>query len=468
MFAGTMTPRRSTGERTASRTLALIAVAFLVPLTALTPAFAAPGDDAVTVAPNVYDLRLEAVGASLVYDDEAFLFPYADPALPYAEGSLTSPGDAAGFAAVFDPGTAVTGLPTLVAAARPDAPPVPPYPGAVQTQAGSTEDATAPAGAASPDGTAVAGRTTSHSDARHTEQQATAARVTFPGVQQAVLTVESATAHTLGRLTDDGTVSAVSEVVLAGLSAPQVEVASLHARVALTVPPGGEPAVERSLAVTGLAVGGQQLALDERGVVAPGAPEHDATLGQVRQAAGQATGAVAQVTVIQGGEITADGTVTASSDTLRIDVPVPGTLQVVTVLLGTAAVTSTTGDLDVPAATAPSALLPATAAPSAAAPPGPVGVLAVTSLASIPLPAEAPLPPFRPGQALPLPAARASAPPEPRTPLAAASAIVRRTDRTWLVFLYLFWLCLCAAIVTAAAKPVLAAPGLASGTELFD
>lgn len=396
-------------------------------------------------APATYSVRTEATGIQPVVVDDAFLFPFVDAAIPHTIGTLESLPDATGFAAVLDPGTAVNGLPALVGAVG--GPPVPSYPGTATSRLGQDEYAEA---AGAPGNTAGAAGATSYSDLVRTEQYASVANLALPDRSAPVLGAQSAAAETEAFFDDDGTLHgrAVSEV--GGLGVPGVlELGAVRSTVRIEQTPGEEPQVTRGFDVAGLRVAGTPVELGDSGLVV--GDQVTPLLEGLGQELGDALGEEVDFRVIEGTTTEFDdGTVVATADGLLVTVRVPGTTQSATLLLGAASVSMQSGARVIPEGPLSG---PVPEIDSATAPPQ------VTPVPGVSAPAPT-------GSTDPVAAPSTELSPEP---VAARDGLgLLDGDNRWLIWLYLTWLALSAALVTQATRMLAASEASSPRPDILD
>lgn len=488
-------------------------VAAVVVLACLTPgrAIAAPSLE-------VYSARAEALGVQPFVNDSSALFPFVDFASPRTSGSIDSAPSSDGLAAVYDPGTITRGAPAIVGVAG--GPQLPGYPGVAESRGGQTEDASA---SGSDDGRAGVARTHSDLDPS-TEQIAESSGGAFPSAEAPQLTTDSGRSTTSASV-QDGRLVVTAEVFLEGVegAAGAFSFDSIRAFVRVETNGSDPPKIERVLDVQGQEVNDQPTGVGSGGVVGPTGPV------AALPAPPAAEGGGPEVTTVQGEETREpDGTLVVASDSVKVTFRPPGTTAEVSYILGSAAVgvlatsaevaaemeeaaaaapsTPPAGDaigadptvLPTDTSGAPSAAAPALDATSGSAPTAPLGVDAGGVVPSVDAGS------FPAASAAPDPASSIAAPSSTgtgalggastgaagslagtpgtsgttgRLPAAAAVAarplpsrlIASRSGSAPLILLYLLWLCVSAALVTAGYR-VLQVTRLATAgrPDLFD
>jgi hypothetical protein len=368
----------------------------------------------------MYSARAEAVGYTTVYNDRGFLFPYADPHAPHTIGTIASSLPATGFAAVVDPGTAANGLSAISQAAG--GPVLPPNPTVVETRAGHQNDGSFGEGGPF--------EVISHSDTLPSTRQ-TAVTASDTGSTAAPALATGAGSATTSAALAGGAVTSVADVVLQNVSVPGAGFAarSVHSHVQVEWGTGGEPTVSRQIEVLGASVNGQPMEVIPEGQLPP-PPSAGPVIATVRGHAGPQP----------------DGSYEAHSDGLAVSFPVQGTLQTVTVLVGSTQVAMSVGLPVHSASVGVTASAPA---------PAPVTVAMA--------PPDGTAPP-----AVPPPSATAHRGAARRSPTSRAR-LVGITEETFpLVWLYLCWLCLGAALIAAACRVVLGRGARRPLPEIFD
>ena len=374
-------------------------------------------------APSTYSVRVEAVGYTTVYNDAGFQLPYADPHAPHTIGTIGSALPATGFAAVVNPGSAANGLSALSQAEG--GPVLPSNPTVVETRAGDHDDGSF--------GKSGLFEVTSHSDTAPSTRQRAVTASDDASAGAPVLATGPGSATTSAAIAG-GVVSGAADVVLEDVSVPDARFAarSVHSQVQVAWAAGGEPTVNRRIEVLGATVDGRPVDVIPEG-----------TLTQPQQGG-------PPIAVAQGrAGPRPDGSYEASSDGVAVRVPVQGTLQTVTVLLG-----STRVAMNLASGTTTLPVVLPSAPPMAASAPGPAGVAPSEDT----IPRAAP-----PGLAA---QQRSTARRSTSRPARLASITEERFPLVWL---YLCWLCLGAGLVAAACRVVSARGGEAGPRpEIFD
>jgi len=303
---------------------------------------------------------------------------------------------------------------------------VPDNPTVVETRAGTQNDA-------SFGGSGVV-EVTSHSDSvPSTRQRAVTASDT--GSAGAPVVETGLGSATTSAALGGGVLRSIADVVLENVSVPGAGFAarSVRSHVEVEWAAGGAPTVSRQIEVVGATVNGRSTEAIPEGKLPP-PPSGGPTIATVQGQAGPRP----------------DGSYAAHSDGVAVSFPVQGTLQTVTVLLGSTQVVMSLG-------------LPAQA-------------LSFGGIASAPVSAPAPPPPAGvPSEDTTLPAgppaATAMHPRVAPHPAVGRGRLASVTEDGFpLLWLYLCWLCLGAALVTAACLVVLGRGVVAGGPrpELFD